>query len=57
MHTLEQYNRGHSVKEAKKKVGKKYPYSPPSATIVRTVGRSPERLERYIHGSTATKTN
>ncbi|MFO7793169.1 MAG: hypothetical protein R6W73_09385 [Candidatus Saliniplasma sp.] len=39
LYTLEQYNKGHSVKEAKKRVGKKYPYSPPTRTIYSWINR------------------
>jgi len=39
MYTLEQYNKGHSVKEAKNRVGKKYPYSPPTRTIYSWIHR------------------
>jgi len=34
-YTLEQYNRGHTVKKAKAKTGMKYKVSPASATAVR----------------------
>jgi len=44
MHTLEQYNKGHSVKEAKKSVGKKYPYSPPTRTIYSWINRYKDKL-------------
>jgi len=39
LYTIEQYNRGHSVKEAKKQVGKRYPYSPPTRTIYSWIDR------------------
>ncbi len=44
LYALEQYNRGHSVKEAKKRVGKKYPYSPPTRTIYSWINRYKEKL-------------
>ena len=39
LYTLEQYNKGHPVKEAKKLTGKKYPYSPPIRTIYSWINR------------------
>ncbi len=44
IYTLEQYNKGHSVKEAKKRVGKKYPYSPPTRTIYSWINRYKDKL-------------
>ncbi len=44
LYTLEQYNKGHSVKEAKKQVGKRYPYSPPTRTIYSWIDRYRDKL-------------
>jgi len=41
---LELYNRGHPVKEAKKKVGKKFQYSPPLRTIYSWIDRYKDKL-------------
>lgn len=38
-YTLEQYNRGYSVKQAKAKTGKKYKHSPPLSTIYSWIDR------------------
>ena len=39
LYTLQQYNKGHSVKEAKKQTGKRYQYSPPIRTIYSWIDR------------------
>jgi len=57
LYTLEQYNKGYSVSEAKKLTGKRYQYSPPSATTVRMEGRSPEHEVLSTLGSTGTETS
>ena len=44
LHTLELYNRGYPVKQAKKMVGKKYQYSPPKRTIYSWVERYKDKL-------------
>ena len=44
LHTLELYNRGYPVKKAKKKVGKKFQYSPPLRTIYSWINRYQDKL-------------
>jgi len=39
LYTLQQYNRGHPVTEAKKLTGKRYQYSPPRSTIYTWIDR------------------
>ncbi|MFW6040692.1 MAG: hypothetical protein ACOC85_02535, partial [Thermoplasmatota archaeon] len=44
LYTLELYNRGFPVKQAKKKTGKKYQYSPPIRTIYSWINRYKDQL-------------
>ena len=44
LNTLQQYNKGHSVKEAKKQTGKRYQYSPPIRTIYSWIDRYEDTL-------------
>lgn len=44
LHTLEMYNRGHPVREARKLTGKRYHYSPPESTIYTWIDRYRDSL-------------
>ena len=44
LYTLEQYNKGHPITEAKKLTGKKYQYSPPKSTIYSWINRYKDKL-------------
>lgn len=64
LYTLELYNRGYPVKEAKKLTGKRYQYSPPRSTIYTWIKRYRDTLtflklrKKYnIDPTTLTTTN
>lgn len=64
LYTLEQYNRGYPVKQAKTRTGKKYHYSPPIRTIYSWINRYKDTMtflklrKKYdVHPETVTTTH